>query len=223
LRRPSDIGFADDRFVLPPLIEHEHVVACETLREGALIPTLAIGLSEQREERRRTLRPRCETVATLTADTGEPALVWCHLNDEGDLLERLIPGAIQVSGRDSDDAKEEKLLAFANGEARVLVIKPKIGCWGLNFQHCAHVTVFPSHSFEQLYQGIRRCWRFGQTRPVRVDHVASEGERGVQANVQRKAVAADRMFDALVAHMNDAVRIDRARALTQSQEIPSWL
>jgi len=224
LRRPSDLGFDDDRFILPPLEEVEHVVSALTLREGELFALPAADLHEQREERRRTIGERCEKVASLVADTGKPALVWCHLNDEGDCLERLIAGAVQVSGSDSDDEKEAKLLAFAAGESRVLVTKPKIGAWGLNFQHCAHVTCFPSHSFEQYYQAVRRCWRFGQRNPVRVDVVTTEGERGVTANVQRKARQADEMFDALVRHMRDATTIARRRPTsTQFAEVPSWL
>lgn len=226
LRHPSDLGFSDMRFVLPPLVEKEHIVEAAILAPGALFALPAVGLQEQREERRRTIRERCERVAALVADTGKPALVWCHLNAEGDLLEQLIPGSVQVSGDDPDEAKEERFLAFASGSdssARVLVTKPKIGAWGLNFQHCAHVTFFPSHSFEQYYQGVRRCWRFGQTRPVRVDLVASEGERGVMANLQRKAAQADRMFGALVEHMNDALVLDRARTFTTREEIPAWL
>lgn len=222
LRRPSDLGFNDSRFVLPPLVEREHVVASSTLAEGMLFALPAVGLQEQREERRRTLRDRCERVAALV-DHGDPALVWCDLNDEGDLLEQLIAGAVQVAGDDPDEAKEEKLLAFAAGEARVLVTKPKIGAWGLNFQHCAHVTFFPSHSFEQYYQGVRRCWRFGQTRPVTVDMVTTEGAAGIVANLQRKAAQADRMFDALVRYMHDALTVDRGRAFTQPEEVPSWL
>ncbi len=223
LRRPSDLGFADERFHLPPLTHVEHMVTAETLADGMLFALPAVGLKEQREERRRTIKERCERVAALVADTGQPALVWCHLNPEGDLLESLIPDAIQVSGSDSDDAKEEKLTAFANRQARVLITKPKIGAWGLNFQHCAHVTFFPSHSFEQYYQAVRRCWRFGQLREVRVDIVTTEGERGILANLQRKALAADRMFDHLVAHMNDAIHIDRQRGHATAEELPSWL
>lgn len=223
LRKPSDLGFADDRFVLPPLNEVEHVVESNQLAEGMLFPLPAVGLQEQRDDQRRTLAERCEKVASLVSDTGEPALVWCHLNEEGDRLERLIPGAAQVSGSDPDGTKEEKLLAFASGEVRVLITKPKIGAWGLNFQHCAHVTVFPSHSFEQYYQCVRRCWRFGQRRPVRVDIVTTEGQRGVKDNLQRKAKAAEKMFDALVAYMNDALTISRGRAHTLDQAVPSWL
>lgn len=223
MRRPSDLGYADDAFILPPLHEVEHLVDVSRQRDGMLFALPAVGLKEQREERRMTITDRCEKVASLVADTGKPALVWCHLNEEGDLLERLIPGAVQVSGSDSDDAKEERLTAFAREEARVLVTKPRIGAWGLNFQHCAHVTFFPSHSFEQYYQGVRRCWRFGQKSPVRVDIVTTEGERGVLKNLQRKAAQSDKMFSNLVAEMNAALRIDRASPFTRQQELPPWL
>lgn len=222
IRRPSDIGFADGDFILPPLRQCEHVVDARTLPEGELFALPAIGLDEQREEQRRTIVERCERVAALT-DTGDPALVWCHFNDEGDLLERIIPGAVQVSGSDSDEAKEEKFLAFQSGQARALVTKPKIGAWGLNFQHCAHVTFFPSHSFEQFYQGVRRCWRFGQKRAVTVDVVTTEGGRGVLANLQRKADAADKMFSRLVHHMKDQLHIERHSAFTQNEQVPAWL
>lgn len=223
IRKPSDIGGDDTRFVLPPLVEHEHMVSAQTLAPGMLFSLPAVGLKEQREERRRTVTERCEKVAGLVNDTGEPALVWCHLNDEGDLLERLISDAIQVSGKDSDDAKEEKLIAFAKGQSRIMITKPKIGAWGLNLQHCAHVTFFPSHSYEQHYQGVRRCWRFGQTRPVRVDVVTTEGEQSVLKNLQRKSAQADKMFSELVKHMNDAQRIARSQPFTKQEQMPSWL
>jgi hypothetical protein len=125
------------------------------------------GLQEQREERRRdAAAERCEKARADGQQDGRAGAVWCHLNDEGDLLEKLIPDAVQVSGKDSDEAKEEKA-RLRGRPSRVLVTKPKIGAWGLNFQHCNHITFFPSHSFEQYYQKVRRCWRFGQKRPVR--------------------------------------------------------
>ena len=223
IRRPSDLGFDDGAFILPPLTEREHLVEARTLPEGMLFAMPAAGLKEQRDERRRTIQERCERVAELVNLTGQPALVWCHLNEEGDLLEDLIPDSIQVAGSDSDTVKEDRMLAFADGKARVLVTKPKIGALGLNFQHCAHVTFFPSHSFEQYYQGVRRCWRFGQGRPVHVDIITTEGERGVLANLQRKAGQADKMFSNLVAEMNTALAIDRASNLTKTEEIPEWL
>ena len=223
IRRPSDLGFDDSRFILPPLDESEHLIDTNKPLEGMLFALPAVGLKEQREERRNTITERCEHAAELVADTGQPALVWCHMNDEGDLLEKLIPDAVQVSGSDSDSAKEERMLGFADGKARVLITKPKIGAWGLNFQHCNHVTFFPSHSFEQYYQGVRRCWRFGQKRPVHVDIITTEGERGVLKNLQRKAAQADKMFNSLVDEMNNAIGIDRATQFTKKQEIPTWL
>jgi len=223
IRRPSDIGFDDARFVLPDLREVEHVVDIDTCADGMLFSLPAVGLSEQREERRRTLDERCARVADLVNPTGQPAIVWCQMNDEGDTLERMIPDAVQVSGADSDDKKEGKLLDFAEGRARVLITKPKIGAWGLNYQHCNHVTFFPSHSFEQYYQGVRRCWRFGQQRPVTVDIVTTEGERGVLRNLQRKSEQADKMFSNLVAQMNASMAIDSAAQFSKKQELPQWL
>lgn len=223
VRRPSDLGFDDARFVLPPLDEQEHLVEADSLRDGMLFALPAVGLKEQREERRATIQERCEKVASLVNSTGQPALVWCHLNEEGDLLEKLIPDAVQVSGSDSDDRKEERLNAFAERKARVLVTKPKIGAWGLNYQHCAHVTFFPSHSFEQYYQGVRRCWRFGQERQVHVDVVTTEGERGVMRNLRRKAGQADEMFSRMVTEMNSAMSIARSNVHTKPMEAPAWL
>jgi hypothetical protein len=221
IRRPSDLGYDDARFVLPELTEHEHIVKATVPRDGWLFETDAVGFHEQRAERRRTVTERCEKVAELV-NGHHQVLVWCHLNKEGDLLADLIPDAEQVSGSDSDDDKESRLLAFAAGDIRVLVTKPKIGAWGLNFQQCAHVTFFPSYSYEQYYQGVRRCWRFGQTQPVRVDIVASEGEAHVTKSLERKAAAADRMFTELVAHMNDAISF-HDNAFTIPEQVPTWL
>jgi len=223
MRKPSDLGFSDEGFVLPPLREVEHLVDVQTLPDGMLFALPAVGLKEQREERRRSMQERCEKVAELVNSTGKPALVWCHMNDEGDLLERLIPDAVQVAGKDSDENKESRLLDFADGNARVLVSKQKIGGWGLNFQHCAHVVTFPSHSFEGYYQGVRRCWRFGQKSPVTVDIVRTEGDGSVLKNMQRKASQADAMFERLVAEMNNALRIDTAHGFHTPEKVPSWL
>lgn len=221
-RKPSDLGFDDGRFVLPPLVEREHLVVPESAADGMLFDMPAIGLKEQREERRRTIAERCDRVAGLT-DHRDQVLVWCHLNSEGNRLKESIQGAIEVAGSDPDDAKEEKLLAFQHGEARVLVTKPKIGAWGLNLQNCSHVTFFPSHSYEQFYQGVRRCWRFGQERAVTVDVITTPGEAGVLANLQRKAANADKMFQHLVSNMNDALSIRNSGSFPNPTEVPSWL
>lgn len=222
VRRPSDLGFEDGAFILPPLIEQDHLVDAKTTAPGMLFSLPAVGLAEQREERRRTITERCEKAAQLVTH-GDPALIWCHMNDEGDLLEKLIPDCVQVSGKDSDDAKENKLMAFAKGQVKKLITKPKIGAWGLNFQHCGHVTSFPSHSFEQYYQGVRRCWRFGRKGPVTVDVITTEGEKSVLKNLQRKAAAADVMFSQLVAQMNDTLRIQRSVKFSTQEEVPAWL
>jgi SNF2 family DNA or RNA helicase len=145
------------------------------------------------------------------------------LNAEGDLLERLIPGAVQLSGSDSADRKEEVLLAFSRGDIRVLVTKPIIGAWGLNWQHCNRMTFFPSHSYEQYYQAVRRCWRFGQQNPVQVDLITTEGGRNVLKNLQRKSEQADAMFARLVEHMRDALAIDRGGNYDVPVQVPEWL
>lgn len=220
MRKPSDYGYSDDGFHLPPLVVRETIVEANRPAEGTLFDVPAYGLREEREENRRTLVERCEAAAAT--HTGGPSVAWCHLNDESSLLAKLIPGAVEVSGADTPDAKEEKLTAFSRGEIATLVTKPSIGAWGLNWQHAHHMTYFPSHSYEQWYQAVRRMWRFGQASPVEVDVITTEGGRNVLANLQRKADQADRMFTALVQHMNHARDIDRA-AYDQEVRVPTWL
>lgn len=222
-RKPSDLGFDDGQLVLPPLREHEHVVQTAKTRPGMLFSLPANDLQEQREERRITLEERCEYAADLVKKHRGSSVVWCHLNDEADALERAIPGCRQVSGSQSEDEKEEILLAFQRGELKRLVTKPKIGCFGLNWQHCNNVVTFASHSWEQYYQAVRRCWRFGQKKPVDVHVIATEGEVGVLSNLRRKADAADRMFEALVRHMGNAMAVDHKRVFPHIERIPKWL
>ncbi len=220
-RKPSDLGFSDDAFTLPPLIEHSHMIMPQRPPDGMLLTLPAIGLQEERDERRRTLADRCALVAELV-DHDQPAVIWCHLNVEGDSLAQMIPNSRQVRGADTDEQKEEAYRAFASGEIRRLIIKPTIGAWGLNWQHCNHVVTFASHSYEQYYQSVRRCWRFGQRHPVTVDIIATEGERRVQENMARKAAAADHMFAELVSHMAGALRIAPSH-YQPAVEIPKWM
>jgi hypothetical protein len=220
IRRPSDYGFSDDLFHLPELIEREVLVTARKPSEEFLFDMPAIGLREEREETRRTLTERCEAAAErLSSGLG---VGWCHLNDESALLTKMVPGAVEVSGSDSPEAKEEKLRAFTDGEIRVLVTKPAIGAWGLNWQHINRMTYFPSHSYEQYYQAVRRAWRFGQKSPVTVDLITSEGGANVLANLQRKSQQADKMFDQLVAHMNKARGVD-PHNYDKKAVIPQWL
>lgn len=223
VRRPSDMGFPNDTYNLPELITVEHCVKSRSPNLEYLFDLPAQGLKEERAERRRTIVERCEMAAQLISGTGRAAVAWCHLNDEGHLLENLIPGAVEVDGNDSDEFKEETFEAFASGQLRVLVTKCVIGGFGLNWQHCSHQTFFPSHSFEQWYQSIRRCWRFGQKNPVRVDVISSEGEAGVLSNLNRKAVAAEAMFAKLVELINNELRIEQKNLHIKKEKIPEWL
>ena len=221
-RKPSDLGFSDDGFILPPLEHREHVVTSLHARdENALFDAPAVGLREERKEARLTITERCEKAAKVLADA-DSAVAWCQLNAEGDLLTQLIDGAVQVSGTDSADEKEEKLLAFSAGQIRTLVTKPVIGAWGLNWQHCHRMSFFPSHSYEQYYQAVRRSWRFGQKNPVTVDIVTTESGGRALTNLQRKATQADQMFDHLTSHMRDALDITRGTTYNQPIEVPSW-
>lgn len=221
-RKPSDLGFDDGKFILPELHEIEHVIKPHRPPEGMLFNVPAFGLAGEREERRRTLKERCEFVASLVSHR-KSAVVWCHMNDEGDLLEEIIPGAKQICGATPDDKKEEIYESFATGDTRVVVIKPKIGAFGLNWQHCNHVVTFASHSYEQYYQSVRRCWRFGQTKPVKVDIVATEGEARVMGNMKRKMEKANQMFESLIREMNNASRVERSNSYTKKVTVPTWL
>jgi hypothetical protein len=222
LRRPSDLGFDDDGFTLPPLEYWHHVVdAAAWDSDGALFGRAASGLREERAEARQTITQRCERAAQLLGGVGA-GIAWCQLNAEGDLLEHLIDGAVQVSGSESPDAKEAKLAAFTRGEFRVLVTKPRIGAWGLNWQHCHHMTYFPSWSWEAHYQAVRRCWRFGQRHPVTVDIITTPGGVNAVKGLQRKAAQAERMFTALAGHMREASGVPRSDTYDLEVEVPEW-
>ncbi len=221
IRKPSDYGFPDDRHHLPELVERTHTVTPRRVADGHLFDVPAYGLAEEREETRRTLVERCETAAARLADA-ESGVAWCHLNDESALLAKLIPNAVELSGSDDPYAKEEKLAAFTRGEISFLVTKPKLASLGLNWQHAHRMTYFPSHSYEQMYQAVRRMWRFGQTEPVVVDFITTPGSARVLANLQRKAQQADQMFTELITHMNNAMRVETTE-YSQEMEMPLWM
>lgn len=223
VRKPSDIGFPDDDYQLPELRTVEHIVKATTRNPDFLFDLPAVGLQEQRSERRRTITDRCELAAQLVNSHKGASVAWCHLNEEGDLLEKLISNCVQVSGNDSDEEKEEKIAAFTNGQVENMVTKSVVCGFGMNWQHCHHTTSFPSHSFEQWYQAVRRFWRFGQTYTVHADVISSEGEAGVLANLNRKAAQTEQMFAKLVELMVQELRIEQVNRHTNRQEVPSWL
>lgn len=222
IRKPSDLGFNDRAFTLPPLHFLKHIVK-SNYKERALLPSSAMGLNEQRAEKRRTLFLRCEKVASLVSKD-KPCLIWCHLNDEGDLLEKIIPDSVQVSGKNSDDYKENKLIGFAKGDVRVLITKPKIGGFGMNWQHCSEMTFFPSHSHEQFYQASRRCWRFGQKNEVNCHLVASNRESIIMHNMIRKERQAIEMYSGIIREMSEfQLGKKKEKIKTRKIELPKWL
>jgi len=222
IRKPSDLGFDDDGFILPPLNFYTHIIK-SNYKERTLLASPAVGLDEQRAEKRRTLSLRCEKVLSLIPKD-KPCLVWCHLNDEGDLLEKIIPDAIQIAGKNSDEYKEEKLIEFSKGNIRILITKPRIGGFGMNWQHCSTMTFFPSHSHEQFYQASRRCWRFGQKNEVSCHLVASNRESIVMHNMVRKERQAIEMYDGIIREMSEfQLGKKKIRIRTEKVRIPKWL
>jgi hypothetical protein len=209
--------------MLPPLVESEHTVSSDSVFGGGLFPRAAETLAEQRQDQRDTIAERCERVAEILSDSSSPAVSWCNLNAEADQLVDILEDSEQISGSMSDDQKEDRLAAFSRGDIRVLVTKPRIGAFGLNWQHCSRMTFFPSHSFEQYYQGVRRCWRFGQKHKVEVSIVTSEAGEGVLKNLKRKSSQANKMFDRLVAHLNDPLLMKRSNPFTEKEDMPPWL
>lgn len=222
LKKPSDLGFADEKFILPRLNEKEHILKCTVPLDGMLFVEPARTLKEQREERKKTVDYRIEKVNELCQNY-DYSVIWGQYNYETDLMEKLIKDSVQISGSDSDESKEEKFNLFSDKQIKRLIIKPKIGAWGLNWQHCNHMTFFPSHSFEMYYQGVRRCWRFGQNREVHIDIVTTEGEEAVIRNIQRKARDAEKMFELLVKYMTNELNIVKNETFQKKLLKPNWL
>lgn len=222
-RKPSDLGFDDGKFALPSLHVRDHVVSATKPLDGYLFDMPAVGLDEQRTDLRRTCDERCSMAADLCNSHDKPFVCWTNLNAEADAIASMARGAVNVQGSDSDDAKEEAFRAFACGEVRGIVSKPSIAGFGLNWQHCSHMTFFPSHSYEQYYQCVRRCWRFGQRNAVTVDMVTTDGQQNVLRNMERKADAAARMFGQLVLLMREELHIHKTTGYTKKESVPSWL
>lgn len=234
LTSPSDLGYADDRYTLPPLNTYQRTVAVEyrpSIETGLMFPVEARTMQERLAARRDTIAERVAAAADLINGNDRPWVAWCNLNAESDALVRAIPGAVEVAGSQSDDVKEANIAAFRAGRARVLVTKPSVCGWGMNWQHCADTAfVGLNDSFEQVFQAVRRFWRFGQTRPVNVHFIAAETEGAVVANLRRKEADAERMVAAMIAHMADlssasikGTERDKADYQPRPCPIPSFL
>lgn len=202
IRRPSDLGYSDEGYELPGLEIIPEIVDVEIeAGDGELFAVSIGGVQGRGKVRRESLGERVKRTAELVyAEPDEPWLLWCGLNDEATLLESLIPGSVNVHGSMSPEEKADRLLGFAHGEFRVLITKPKIAGLGMNYQHSARMAfVGLNDSYEQYYQGIRRQYRYGQTRVVRAHVVLSHIEEQIAANVRRKETQANRVIDGLVA------------------------
>lgn len=211
IRSPEDLGFDGAEYVLPPLRLFETIVAVEyKAGDGMLFPVEARTLAERIRARKSSFQDRVgATVGLVEAEPSEPWLIWCNLNAEADLIEAKLRhlGAQQVAGAHPVETKVSRLLGFRDGRPQILISKPSIAGHGMQWHHCARMAfVGLTDSFEAVYQAIRRCWRFGQTRPVHVHMIASETEGAVVANLRRKELAYDAMLDSMSEHMRDLMR-----------------
>jgi DNA modification methylase/superfamily II DNA or RNA helicase len=205
IKKPSDLGYDDGDFQLPEIRFIEHIIKSEKPLPGQLFEEVAHTMDERRLARRDSVEERSRLVADIVATKPDESwLIWCNLNNEGDTAKNLIPESVQVSGSDDQSFKEKMLLGFATGDPRILISKPKIAGFGMNWQNC-HNMIFHglSDSYEQIYQATRRCWRFGQKSPVDVHIVLTSKEGSILDNIKRKEKDALEMANEMVTNMKD--------------------
>lgn len=204
VKRPSDLGFSDNGYDLPALHTNKHMVynreAWSVGGQSSLFAMPAKTMTEVREEQKTTVEDRCQKAIELAS--GKTSVYWCNLNEESSRLSNLDPDAVEIVGGMSIDKKEEILMAFAQGDIKRLITKARMTSMGLNWQHCNHTVYFPTFSYEQFYQAIRRFWRFGQTREVTCDMVISEGQERVIEALQQKTDKAIQLHENLVENAN---------------------
>lgn len=224
VKRPSDLGFSDERYILPELITNAHIVHNKETwcinGQTSLFAMPAKTMSEVRVEQKQTTQERCEKAVELAS--GKTSVYWCNTNDESAALKKLDSGATEILGSMSIDKKEEILIAFAKGEIDRLITKASMTSMGLNWQHCNHTVYFPTWSYEQYYQAIRRFWRFGQKNDVVVDLVISDGQERVMEALQQKTQKAIQLYDNLVKNANrDFTQL--TKEFNQTAKLPEFL
>jgi superfamily II DNA or RNA helicase len=225
VRKPSDLGFSDELHVLPELIvnpvevDNREILSYDGQMEMFSKPSSR--LTEVRQEQKQTITERCEEAAKR-GDHSEPTVFWCNFNDEASKLSEIVEGSYEIKGSMNIDKKEEMLIAFQKGEIKKLITKPKITCFGLNWQHCNHTVYFPTFSYEQYYQAIRRFWRFGQKKPVNVDLIYSNGQAKVIQSLMEKAKKADQLFTMLNKELNSFDNTEVNKFIKQTN-IPGFL
>ena len=219
IRKPSDLGFSDEKYNLPSLIENKHMVKNNAILNSAnnqmqMFNMPAVNFFDIKKETRNTLNERCEKAYNLS-NNHDTSVYWVNLNDEAKLLKQLDKNAYEIKGAMTIDQKEEMLIGFAKGDIKKLITKTKITAFGLNWQHCNHTTYFPTYSYEQYYQAIRRFWRFGQKNNVTVDLVLSDGQTRIMDSLSVKKTKANDMFTKLSQNVNSIYEIQK-REFTQT-------
>lgn len=232
IRKPSDLGYDDGSFILPELQIHQLEIVSGQSMDGYLFAVEALTLQERQKARKVTTGARVEACAEMVNKSDEPWLIWCNLNTESEAITKAIPDAVEVRGSDSQAQKEDRLLGFSEGRYRILVTKPSIAGFGMNWQHCPNMAfVGLSDSYEQFYQAVRRCWRFGQTKAVHAHIITADIEGAVVKNIQRKEADAMRMAEEMVMHMHTinernikgSERMDRSYVATKNIQLPAFL
>ena len=224
VKMPSDIGFSNERYVLPELIVNKHLVKNQSLidvnGQYQLFTPMAKSMTEVRHEQKQTEHQRCEKAVELAQD--KTSVYWCNTNQESTFLKEMDKGAVEIIGSQSIEKKEEILMAFANKEIKRIITKAKITSFGLNWQHCNHTTLFPTWSYEQYYQAIRRFWRFGQKSDVTVDLVISDGQTRVLDAIQQKKKKAIQLHKQLTENVN-GVFVDNKKEFSENIIKPKFL
>jgi len=224
VKKPSDLGFSDEGYGLPALHTRKHMVQNEATwcidDQASLFAMPAKSMTEVREEQKLTVKERCEKAVQLAED--KTSVYWCNLNEESDLLNNLDADAVEIIGGMSIEKKEEILVAFARGDIKRLITKAKMTSMGLNWQHCNHTVFFPTWSYEQYYQAIRRFWRFGQKSEVVCDMVISEGQERVLEALEQKTQKAIELYGNLVAAANRDFSFS-TKQFTQTVQLPEFL
>lgn len=229
ITKPSDLGYEDKGHELPELVFHEHIID-SGITDGLFAP-IAAGLLERNRARKDTVDARVEEAAMIANGVDGQCLIWCHLNDESEKLKTLIRDCVEVKGADDPEHKTGAMIGFAKSNVKKLVSKPKICGFGMNFQSCNHmVFVGLSDSWEQFYQAVRRCWRYGQTKPVHVHIVSADIEGGVLTNIKRKESQHKQLTAEMIAVMKDRTLQELGKAKQEKAEykntikleVPKW-
>lgn len=224
VKMPSDLGFSNDRYILPELITENHIVKNNSLLDingqVQLFNKPAKGFNEVRHEVKQTITQRCEKAVDLAK--GKTSVYWCNRNEESKLLNELDSDAVEIIGSMSIDKKEDILMAFSKGEITRLITKASMTSFGLNWQHCNHTVYFPTYSYEQYYQAIRRFWRFGQKNSVKVDLVLSDGQSSVMDSLKKKTEKAIQLYENLTKNVNGSF-VDNKKEFQYNVEHPNFI